>query len=234
MEPNFVSFWHNWLLLSKIIWRLTIWVNHFFRKIPTLSKLFKSKCYTSEILKTLDGRWALGVVIRWLRNFYQTTYTADGQKILTTAQLGVHTKTYTMDFFMTRSIYYHLLPSMKKALSSKVYKKISLHFWWEGNSFYDRYLIIHRCICQSNWVFLLIIDANDSMLLGMDFRTTLHTPPRPDSPVYSAPWLENLRRPVKSTLFFSGRQKHLRFSGVATWEKAGFHKVNQKKMGAMP
>ena len=126
-------------------------------------------------LKTLDGRWALGVVIRWLRNFYQTTYTADGQKILTTAQLGVHTKTYTMDFFMTRSIYYHLLPSMKKALSSKVYKKISLHFWWEGNSFYDRYLIIHRCICQSNWVFLLIIDANDSMLLVMDFRATLHS-----------------------------------------------------------
>ena len=81
---NFVSFWHNWLLLSKIIWRLTIWVNQFFRKIPTLSKLFKSKCYPSEILKTLDGRWALGVVIRWLRNFYQTTYTADGQKILTT------------------------------------------------------------------------------------------------------------------------------------------------------
>ena len=26
------------------------------------------------------GKAALGVVIRWLRNFYQTTYTADGQK----------------------------------------------------------------------------------------------------------------------------------------------------------
>ena len=36
------------------------------------------------------------------------------------------------------------------------------------------------------------------------------------------------------TLFFSGWQKHLRFSRVATWKKAGFHKVNQKKMGAMP
>ena len=40
--------------------------------------------------------------------------------------------------------------------------------------------------------------------------------------------------PVKSTLFFSEWQKHLIFARVATWEKAGFHKVNQKKMGAMP
>ena len=40
-------------------------------------------------------------------------------------------------------------------------------------------------------------------------------------------WFEGYS--VKSTLFFSGWQKHLRFSRVATWEKAGFHKVNQKK-----
>ena len=37
-----------------------------------------------------------------------------------------------------------------------------------------------------------------------------------------------------SILFFSGWQKHLRFSRLTTWEKAGFHRVNHKKMGAMP
>ena len=42
-------------------------------------------------------------------------------------------------------------------------------------------------------------------------------------------WFEGY--PVKSTPFFSGWQKHLRFSRVTTWEKAGFHKVNQKKNG---
>ena len=45
-------------------------------------------------------------------------------------------------------------------------------------------------------------------------------------------WFEGY--PVKSTPFFSEWQKHLRFSSLATWEKAGFPKVNQKKMGAMP
>ena len=39
--------------------------------------------------------------------------------------------------------------------------------------------------------------------------------------------------PCKIYPIFSGWQKHLRFSRVATLEKAGFHKVNQKKMGAM-
>ena len=45
------------------------------------------------------------------------------------------------------------------------------------------------------------------------------------------PWKWFEECPVESTLSFSGWQKHLSFSRVATWEKAGFHKVNQKKNG---
>ena len=49
--------------------------------------------------------------------------------------------------------------------------------------------------------------------------------------LYPEMWFEVY--PVKFTLFFLGWQKHLRFFRVAIWKKAWFHKVNQKKMGAM-
>ena len=70
------------------------------------------------------------------------------------------------------TIIYYL--QWKRPFLQKVYKKILLHFWWEGNLFY-RYLIIQRCFCQSNWVFVIEIDANYSKLLVMDFRATLHS-----------------------------------------------------------
>ena len=43
---------------------------------------------------------------------------------------------------------------------------------------------------------------------------------------FEGPWR---RVPCKIYPIFSGWRKHLRFCRVATWEKAGFHKVNQEK-----